>query len=141
MPAVYKSVRHEFGSIRGSYFIPDKLVSEQIIMGLGIPNPIVRLVDGNYLISGCRPHSCDEKTAVIVTSASTVLIAGLINFHCHRDTTKANSASAKAVICERDPRLTVLVTRENRQPVLTQELRDWAEHEDQVQVTEMRVLP
>lgn len=140
MPAVYRSVQHEFGSDRGSYFVPDKPVSEQIIMGLGIPNPTVPLAEGNYLVSGCRPHSCDEKAAVIVTPTGMILMAGLINFHCHRDVAKNSPTPAGAVICEHDPRLTVLVTRKNNQPALAQELRDWAERESQIRVTETQVL-
>lgn len=140
MPAVYKSVREEFGSDRGSYFVPDKPVSEQIIMGLGIPNPTVQLADGNYLVSGCRPHSCDEKAAVIVKPTGMILMAGLINFHCRRDVAKKSPTSAGAVICERNPRLTVLVTRKNNQPVLVQELRDWAVRKSQIRVTETQVL-
>ena len=87
MQRVYSSVRSEFGAIYGSYFLPDRLVSEQIIMGLGIPDPTVELPGGNYLVSGCRPHSCDEKAAAIVTPAGVVLMAGLINFHCRRGLT------------------------------------------------------
>jgi len=141
LPAVFKSVRHEFGSVRGSYFLPDKSVSEQIMMGLGIPNPTSQLADGNYLVSGCRPHSCDEKAAAIVTPAGATLVAGLINFRCHQDATKQNLAPARAVICDHDPRLTVFAKQKNNQPVLTQELQDWAMRERHVHTTEMQVLP
>jgi len=49
-------------------------------MGLGIPSSTKMLSDENYLVSGCRPHSCYEKAAVIVTPAGKLLMAGLIHF-------------------------------------------------------------
>ena len=58
-PAVSKSVDLEFGDIRRDYFVRGRRVSDQIMMGLGIPNPPKLLPEGNTLISGCRRHSCD----------------------------------------------------------------------------------
>jgi hypothetical protein len=140
-PAVYKSIRHEFGSIRGGYFIPDRRVSEQIMMGLRIPYPTMHLADGNYLISGCRPHSCDEKASVIVTAAGVALMAGLIHFQCNQDPNKPNPAPAGAVSCDLVPRFTILAKQRNNHPVLAQELRDWAAREGYDGATETRIVP
>ena len=64
-----------------------------------------------------------------------------INFRCHRDATKQNLAPARAVSCGHDPRLTVFAKQKNNQPVLTQELQDWAMREGHVHTTETQVLP
>jgi hypothetical protein len=140
LPAVFRSVRHEFGGARGGYFVPNRLVSEQVIMGMGIPSPTRHLADGNYLVSGCRRHSCDEKAAVIVTPVGVILAAGLINFHCYRNAPKHNPAPVRAAGCDHDPRLTVIVRQKNNQPVLTQELQSWAAREGHVRTTETEIL-
>ena len=140
-PDIFPSVRDELKGVSGSYFLPDKPVSEQIFMGLGIPSPTKKLADGNLLVSGCRPHSCDEKAAVIVTPAGKLLMAGLIHFHCHRDAVKQNAKSTGATSCDRDPRLTVFVKQKNNQPEFTRELQDWAERESSVRTLETQMIP
>jgi len=129
LPAVFASLRHQFGSARGDYLYPRGIVGEQIGAALGIPAPTLQLPDGNALVSGCRPHSCDEKAAIIVAPDGTVFAAGLINFHCG------------ARVCDAKPRLTIFVTRARAQPVLSQELQDWAARAANVGVTETRLVP
>lgn len=103
-------------------------------MGLGIPDATVHLADGNYLQSGCRRHSCDEKAAIIVTPTGAMLAAGLIYFPCSLPPSLADN-------CELIPRLMVFEKRGNSQPVLLRELQDWAEHEGQIKATETKLLP
>jgi hypothetical protein len=113
-PAIAKSIRQEFGRLRGDYYVPGRRVSDQIIMGLGIPNPDRKISDGNVLQSGCRRHSCDEKSAVIVTPAGAMLAAALIHFRCDpRD-------------CDSVPHLTMFMKQKNDRPAFVQELQDWA---------------
>jgi len=141
LPDVFSSVRNELKGVSGSYFLPDKSVSWQIIQGLGIPSPTKKLADGNLLVSGCRRHSCDEKAAVIVTPAGKLLMAGLIHFHCHRNAAKKNAKPTGATSCDSDPRLTVFVKQKNNQPEFTRELQDWAERESSVRTLETQIIP
>jgi hypothetical protein len=155
-PSVDKSVRKEFGSSQGNYFGFNGPLSGQVFAGLGMPLPSRRLADGNSLLSGCRPHSCMEKAAVIVTPAGTVVAAGLIDFPC------SQKRKVQGVRCERGdgkfddpPVLTVFVTKKNDQQTVLQELKEWAdgaqladrkayptETEDSrdISVTEMRII-
>ena len=116
-PAVAKSIRQEFGTLRGDYFV-DRLVSDQIIMGLGIPNPERKISDGIFLQSGCRRHSCDEKSAVIVTPAGTMLAAGMIYSPC--------SVEKAAPDCFKISYLKIFMKKKNDRPVFVQELQNWA---------------
>jgi hypothetical protein len=120
-PAIAKSVLHEFGGMRRDYFVPGRRVSDQIMMGLGIPDPTKRLADGNYLISGCRQHSCTEKSAVIVTPAGTMLAAGIIYFPC--------AMEKAAQDCFMTPYLRIFTKKKNDRPAFVQELQDWAARE------------
>ena len=127
-PDVAKSVRLEFGGIRKGYFVPGWRVSDQIMTGLGIPNPTKRLADGNYLISGCRQHSCDEKSALIVTQAGAMLAAGLIHFRCSRQE------------CDTVPHLTIFMKKKNDRPAFVQELQDWAVRQGYKGASETQIL-
>jgi len=114
LPAVGKSLRQAFGGMRHDYFVPGRRVSDQIMMGLGVPNPPRPIADGNSLLSGCRPHSCDEKAAVIVTPAGAMLAAGLIYLGCDQPTTD----------CAMAPHLTLFLQQKNA--AFARELQDWA---------------
>jgi hypothetical protein len=141
--SVFASLRRDLAAARGSYFVPDQLVSNQIIMGLGIPHPTIQVSDGNYLVSGCRPHSCDEKAGVIITPNGNVLAAGLINFHCHRELTKQVGVRISAVICDSYPSLTIFVRRdiEMGQRSGRAELKLWGEREAHLRTSEINVFP
>lgn len=137
-PVVYQSIRSEFGNSHGSYLVPNGLVSEQIIMALGIPQPLIKLADGDYLLSGCRPHSCDEKAAVIVTSRGQVLAAGLINFRCHLNSSKPYIGTT---VCDRNAHLTLFLRKKVGRSALDLELRNWASRQTHVQTVESLTLP
>jgi hypothetical protein len=122
-PAVAKSIRQEFGTLRGDYFV-DRLVSDQIIMGLGIPNPERKISDGIFLQSGCRRHSCDEKSAVIVTAKGAMLAAGMIYLRCGGD--PVERPYAPPVSCTLAPHLRIFMKEKNDRPAFVQELQDWA---------------
>jgi len=136
-PTISRSLSHEFGAARGSFLVPSGLISEQIMMALGIPNPDLQLASGEYLVSGCRPHSCDEKAAVIVTPRGMVMAAGLINFHCHRLFTK----SGKPIRCDARPRLTLFLKQNSSRFDLKRQLKNWASHQTLIETTEIHLLP
>ena len=143
-PAIFKAVLHEVRGMRGNYFGPGWYVIDQLMEGQGIPDPAVALPDGNFLVSGCRRHSCDEKSAVIVTPEPKMLAAGLINFHCRPDHSipQGHSIHIPATCDDLDhPTLTIFVKKKNDRPELTQVLRDWAEREAKVQTFETRIIP
>ena len=135
-PNIAKSVQQELGAVHGDYFVPNRPVSAQIMMGLGIPNPVRPIADGNLLRSGCRPHSCDEKSAVIVTPAGAMLAAGLIYLSCDGDLDKRRPA----VDCKLRPRLRIFMKQKNDRPALVQELKDWAAREGFTGAAEKQIL-
>ena len=134
--ALVKSVHREFGGIRHNYFGRRWRVSEQVMMGLGIPNPARHVADGNYLISGCRRHSCDEKSAVIVTPAGAMLAAGLIYLSCDGDLDKR----MPAVACALRSHLRIFMKQKNDRTALVQELKDWAAREGFTGAAEKQIL-
>lgn len=135
LTAVGKSVRQEFGSVRHDYFTLAR-VSDQVVMGLGIPNPQKPVADGNVLISGCRRHSCDEKSAVIATPAGLMLAAGLIYFRCPGDMDKTKAAAD----CKLAPYLKIFVKLKNDRPAFEQELKGWAAHQGYTGAAEKEIL-
>jgi len=124
-PALYKAIDKEIGPARGKYLGRGGLVSDQIGMALGHPWPTRQLADGNYLVSGCRPHDCPEKGAVVATPTGAVLAAGLINFPCAMDRKVAG------IVCKKydtaPPVLTVFLRKKNNRPAILRDLKDWAD--------------
>src|SRR5258708_2210594 len=135
-PAVVKTVQHEFGGIRHNYFGRNWRVSEQIIMGLGNPNPTRPIAHGNYLVSGCRPHSCDEKSSLIVTPAGALFAAGMIYLRCRGDMDKRKPL----VACDFRPHFRIFMKQKNDRPALVQELQDWAAREGYTGAAERQFL-
>ena len=133
MSTMVKSLRHCLGSMRGSYLNPGARVSDQILESMGIPNKTTRLPDGNFLLSGCRVHSCDEKSAIIATPEGAVVAAGLIHFQCHM-------ARRGIVDCADAPHLTLFVKPNSDRDVLSGELESWARREAVIAVIETRRL-
>ncbi len=131
MKVVFNSIRHEFGAMRGSYITPRSLVSEQFVEALQDVTDETRLPDGNYLIAGCRPHSCIEEAAVILTPAGGIIAMGLINFHCHVST-------AGATACDANPHLSIFLKSGEDKTSLSQRLIDWAKRQTSIEATETR---
>ena len=150
-PVLAKELRKEYGKTRGTYFIPNALVSDQIGMGLGLPDETRQLADGNFLVSGCMPHSCTEEGAVIVTPSGNVLASGLINYPC------VFKRKLEGVHCDArtdPPVLTVFAKAANNKPAIVRELADWAHGErlrlikgdpqakyEDIALTEIKVVP
>jgi hypothetical protein len=78
--AVGKSLDDWLGHEQAEYFYRGASVARQIGEGLANDQPDEKLASGKYLISGCRPHSCDEKAAVIASPAGLVTAAALMYF-------------------------------------------------------------
>jgi hypothetical protein len=127
--------QRELGGMRGSYFIPNHLVSEQISMGLSRPNPILRLAHGTNLISGCRLHSCDEKAAVVVTDDGLALAFSLIHYSCRRVRDRAQDVRS---VCADKPRQDIFLKR--RSVDVENDLRTWAQREVGPMQVEVRVI-
>lgn len=130
--AMSKSLGSSFGRLRGSYFRAGGLVSNQVWEGMGVPGDDIHLPDGNYLVAGCRHHSCDEKAAMVVTATGTMLAAGLIHFPCfgHNDEN-----------CPFHPILTMFVKKKSDQMVVTKDLQGWAAPYGPFVKTETKILP
>jgi hypothetical protein len=144
--AIFKATLHEVGGMRGNYFGPGWYVIDQLMKGQsGPPDKTVTLPDGNFMVSGCRFHSCDEKSAIILTAEPKMLAAGLINFHCRLDRTKPRGHRIHPpTTCDdvdHPPTLTIFVKKKNERPELTQPLKDWAVRVSRVQTVEIRYIP
>jgi hypothetical protein len=83
-------------------------VSEQLSMGLGLPDPPQPLAHGTTLFSGCRVHSCDEKAAIVAAHDGTALAFSLIYFPCDNQRAKAG---AMREICANKPRQKIFLKR------------------------------
>src|SRR3954470_6830768 len=73
---------HEyFAEFRGDYIRSGRVweQTEETLIGR---YPDMQLPSGEYLISGCRPHSCTEKAAVVLSPSGNPIVVGLINSHC-----------------------------------------------------------
>jgi hypothetical protein len=115
--AAYKLLDRFFGTLTGSYIIPDAAVKDQVGAAMGIPRPDLLLPDGSYLVSGCRPRSCDEKGAVVVGPGGEITAAALISHKCN-----ARAASA----CLPYPNFTVFVPHGQEQAAHVRALQEWA---------------
>lgn len=141
-PAVFKAVLHEVRGMRGNYFGPGWYVIDQLMEGQNTIVDTDTLPDGNFMLSGCRRHSCTEKSALIVTPEPKFLAAGLINFHCRPDHTVPQGHSIHIpATCDDDPTLTIFVKKKNERPELIQPLKDWAGRVEPVRTVEMRYIP
>src|SRR6185437_14346135 len=119
-PAFQKAMKKEFGHTRGNYIDGGGSVEGQFSQVLWPGYPNQTLADGNVLVSGCRPHDCWEKGAVVVTPAGAIVAAGLINFPC------ALKRKVEGVHCDvrSDPSvLTVFVRRQNNRPAIVQDVK------------------
>lgn len=80
------AVKKYFGSRKFDAFYPAGSLSAQIIDGLGGPPDQIKEFDKSiFIASACRPHSCEEKAAVIFKKPSTILAFGLIHFNCKKE--------------------------------------------------------
>lgn len=113
------------GAARADLHQPNVLLKDAVRDYMQIPDGTPTEVDGHTLISGCRPHSCDEKSAALIDHASHhVQAIGIRHFHC-------SQGPAGPVACDRDATLLmVLVQRAGQgtasEPVLRQQLERWA---------------
>jgi hypothetical protein len=133
--AAFASAQRQLGSMRGDYFVPNALVSEQLSMGLGIPNPIRRSSGGINLVSGCRIHSCDEKAAIVATNDGRALAVSLIYFPCHNQRGKSGRIRE---VCEGKPRQDIFLER--RSVDAENDLRAWAQRESGPMQVEVRII-
>lgn len=73
-----------FGSNQKQYFWSNATISEQVKAGFGgVPDQVKALGDKIYIVSACRHHSCDEKSAY-VTNGDLELFA-VISYLCESD--------------------------------------------------------
>jgi hypothetical protein len=117
--AFISSIKSQFGGKRISFFYKRGILSDQILEGLSHFAPERTLRDGRHLVSGCRPHSCTEKVAVVATPQGKALAVGFINYRC--EFLKGHSQN-----CSRRPRLTLVVPSRNNMASVLEPIRQWA---------------
>lgn len=109
------------GKLRGDFFVRNGSVSDQIGLGMSIPDDPIRLDDSTWLVAGCRAKSCTEKAAIIATSGGEALAGGIVYYEC--------SGKAAAKDCFARPHLAVFLRRSATSPSLSRNLADWARKE------------
>jgi hypothetical protein len=118
-------VKKIFADDREDTFTNDGLLREAIIDFIGVPDDPRELRDGSTMMTGCRPQSCGEKGAVIVSGPNHQLrAAAILHFHCHLTLLEdEKSDTPPGNQCDTEPTLEIFVIRRNRTPVaLKQEL-------------------
>ncbi len=115
------SVNRFFGPLRVSYFWANGLVSSQVSAGLGGPPDNVQKIEGTplFLASACRPHSCDEKAAVVFRDAGSLIAFGLVHYPCLEESTKVD--------CSKHPILSILSKGKQAVSMVIAAIVDWAE--------------
>jgi len=128
-PDIYKiaapEVNRIFGGDRQDTFVNDGLLREAVLGSIGEPDDPRELRDGSTMMTGCRPHSCMEKGAVIVNGASKQLrAAAILHFHCRLALLESETSDTPpGNKCDTDPTLEIFVIRRNGTPAaLKQEL-------------------
>lgn len=137
MRIVGKKTHEIFGQRRGNFLVPNGLVADALVAPFGIPEPtgVTEISENIFLVSGCRPHSCDEKAIGIVDMASGKMLAsGLRHFHCRRESVPNSSATRNIqTTCDSSPTISVFLYRyktEKRHVLsedqLIENVRTWA---------------
>jgi hypothetical protein len=111
------ALKRFFGEVRASYFWPATL-PWQFENGLGVPDLNVQLDDGNYLVSGCVPHFCDDKSAVIAAGDGRIRAGAMLYFLADRP---------DRICTFRDPMLVIFVRpKDGDQTDAVEKLKEWA---------------
>ncbi len=126
--------------LRADYFYSGGTVSDQIAVGMGVPDKPVKQDDGTWLVAGCRPHSCDEKSAIIATSGGEALAAAIVHYPCGKKPAVED--------CLTKPILTIFLRSFVTSPDVPRNLQTWARREvaqykdrHPLQIEKIKVLP
>lgn len=124
---------------KGGYFYKGDTLYYHIAEGMTVPEKNYRptaLADGNYIFSGFRQHSAEEKSVVVATASGEMLAAGLMHFPGCQDN------DPKTACTNVPPVVTIFQRRSRQDEKLAQHLRDWAKREDpKVTTFETKLLP
>lgn len=116
-----KNIETFFGKRKGSYFSANGRIAEQAIDGIwGPPDNLKSFGENLVLASGCRAHSCTEKTAVVMSCPSEILAIGLIHFDCFE---KNHPPS-----CSENSVLTIFFSDANKNHIGSSELERWGKN-------------
>lgn len=112
------SMRSLAGDVRGNYFLPNQSLADAVAQSMGIPNPDAPLSDDLRVVSGCRPHSCVEKAALVADQNGNVHAFGLVNFAC------GPTGKSAAQTCRAQPVL--FIVQKESDPATYSALTEWA---------------
>lgn len=113
-----KEVAALFDTKIGDYLYPGGQMSEQLMLPLNqsgehgdLPHKLnSRLV----FFAGCRPQSCDEKSAAVIDVVSKRLVAiGLRHFHCRLELTAPSEAKVGDQTCDAEPTIDLFLIKRN----------------------------
>lgn len=99
----WRSVERFLPNRTGDFILPYRTIAEQVSDGLGVaPLEARALPDGRRLLWGCRRHSCDEKSALVVSPDGKVEAVAMIHARC-RFATEGDArlaARRRAIACD-----------------------------------------
>lgn len=119
-----------FGNMRENLHLPAANLGNSIGEFMTVHDEPVELAGGATLISGCRPHSCDEKAAAVIGPDGRALQAvALRHFRCR---SQLPDRVPPVVQCDKHATLLVYLIRATGEPagqatsaVLLDQLRQW----------------
>lgn len=112
-----RAVRAFVGPGRVHYLYRGTLADQQMSVLGGPPDEPVRIGE-LYRFTACRPHSCDEKGAVVLDVGGRVEATAILHTDCVRPDAPA--------LCFRDDTLTIFVRDAETQKPIIDDLTAWA---------------
>lgn len=128
--AVNTESKKIFGNMRENLHMPSANLGNSIGELMAMHDDPVELAGGATLISGCRPHSCDEKAAAVIGPDGRALQAvALRHFRCR---SQLPDRVPPVVQCDKNATLLVVLIRGTGEPatqadsaVLLEQLKQW----------------
>src|SRR5690606_25490332 len=115
-----QAVHAFFGDAAASLFSERTNIADQVMTGLGgPPNRLKSLSEGRVLASACRPGSCTEKVAVILSCPASIEAVGVLHYTCTND-------GGPWAVCIDQPVLTIFRPASSTPTVAMDALRAWA---------------
>lgn len=128
--AVVREAVFQFAGQRIDSYQPDAELADAVLELMGGPPDGFDSGEPLPIVSGCRRHSCMEKSAAILDPALNELLAvGLRHFRCRKPPADAGKDSPR-VVCDTDPTYTLIVLQRRAgfaaEEAALQRLRKWA---------------
>ena len=118
-PAFEQALGRFLGDHQAAYLFERGPVRDQAIAVLGGPPDAPVLVEGLYRFTACRPHSCSEKGAVVLTPGGQIMAVAILHGSC--------ATVPRPARCSSERRLAVFLHTDADQALIVGDLSRWAE--------------